>query len=176
MIMWPCQHCKLKGGCVKRADILAKVRGLYMTTASIRCRDSYALFPPGTRVTAVFRVDELVGHDLDGAPNLVESTHEISGTVMYRHGRRIRVWLDEGLGDPKARENKEGRFIIALYPDRLTKIGGFVPVCTSCGRPRDQNNSPAWFCGEIDGPQACRFPPESDREQAKEQSCPAKGG
>ena len=139
MILWPCLHCPKHTACEQKAALMAQFKGAGLTTASHRCREPYDMFPPGSRVQATFRIQGDYDHYEEGCH---ESEEDIAGTVMHRRGRKLVLWLDEAPGE---------HHIVKLYPDRLTKIDGFVPVCSECGCPEGEVNDEKWYCWKCNG-------------------------
>jgi hypothetical protein len=147
MVIWPCLHCRYKATCDWKASIVKQVRGIGLSTAKHKCPGPWVDLAPGDRVEAIVR---LIFRGEESSYSSDEDDVTIAGTVMQRHGQRLRVWLDEAIEDDCPTKGSDGRSrsrqIISLYPDRLRSIGGTVPVCGLCGRPENQKNAPDWHC------------------------------
>jgi hypothetical protein len=150
MILKPCVFCfpDLVKNCKLKPQKLAALRGQNFTTATFKCPILKDILEPGTRVSAIFILQEESGRDLDGGPIIHEWKEEIKGTIMsLLAAGKVKIWLDEALA--VGEDNK--RAIVRLYPKRLTILDeAKKKVCPACGRPEDQENI-NFFCEECSG-------------------------
>ncbi len=118
MHLKPCYRCPHHEGCEIKANVLAKIRGLKLTSARIKCDLWYKDFPGGQRVS--FDLAEWDGYgDSDWS--------EYEGTVMRPHKDRLLVWLDQ--------PTERGRNPIAIRADKMRKEEGSVKLCPECQQP-----------------------------------------
>jgi len=141
MILKPCLHCIFKKDCQRRKDILAAIKGSGLMWGSFSCVERWKAFPIGLRISYEFSYAGSEHYDYNGSG--YKESAEIAGTIMGYKQNKIIVWLDE---DPT-----EGRWIVKLWPDRVTILDEPLrQCCPVCHKPDGEENSKEWVCPMCD--------------------------
>lgn len=132
----PCRHCHRRKTCPEKKAKQKAVRGVGLTMVDFRCPLPFADFRPGERVSATldsYRFAETWSpHGCDPGMELVRDEVTVSGTVLRwkERERKVLVQFDREIGTVNS--DKAIR-IIAMWPDRLTKLDEAPRELCSCG-------------------------------------------
>lgn len=125
-LLHPCLHCHRKADCPIKAATSAKLRGLNITKATLRCAIPKEDFPVGAVVdVAAFEILE------DGDGNTGKSSIVRRGVISSWHKGKATVVLYRDQEIAVADENAIGYLKVAT--DRLSRVDApIVELCT-CG-------------------------------------------
>ena len=145
MFVKPCFNCPHRKGCERKAEKLAAVRGLGLTSIAFKCDKRLSELQPGQRIEFTMMDGER------GSALEPWSTYTFQAIVMRPYKHRILVWLvgcdhEDEEPDPHPQQYEyllaSGKNPIAVSPDRVRPVNGRVPVCPDCGQPEGTKPEP----------------------------------
>jgi hypothetical protein len=127
-VLQPCFHCHRAADCETKRSTLARLRGLAITKASVRCRIPKDDFPSGTVVDVkAFEIEPEFSNKFEVVKR---------GVVSRWHNGKVSVVLDKAQEIEVFESHKIG--YLHVTTDRLTKIGDDVRELCKCGLTQER--------------------------------------
>ena len=157
MHLRPCLHCRHKHDCEIKPSILEGLCNMRLPNVGVKptlmnfaCELRVMGLKPGARVSVRLKTYRTASVPDGHTDYEIDCVDDIDATVMKHCKRKgagkILLWLDAPIVRAFTADTMQQ--IIKVWPDRLTILGGTVPICEECGKPVGAKRINDYWCSE----------------------------